>query len=148
MQSPRARQRRITDKCTVRQTERLRPCPHRECPQQSQVKLMQGHYSTPPFFRKEEQAGRAWCRFCTSYPLFQAGSQAGIHREAMKRGPEWGETRCREQTGAARNRSLSGRAELRRYLGWDAGCPAHPVFISWAIPVHMLAELAGMVFKE
>lgn len=46
------------------------------------------------------------------------------------------------------NRSLSGSTEHRRYLGWDAGCPAHPFFISWAIPVHMLAELDGMVFKE
>lgn len=100
--------RRITDKWTGRQTERLRPCPHRECPQQSQfVKLMQGHYSTPPFFRTE-QAGRACCRFRTSYPFFQAGSQAGAHRDAMKRGTGWGKTGCREQTGASRGALNTG----------------------------------------
>lgn len=66
----------------------------------------------------------------------------------MKRGTDWGEMRYREQTGATRSRSLSGRAEHRQYLRWDTGCPAYPVFISWAIPVHMLAELDGMLFKK
>lgn len=69
--------RKITDKCRDRQTERLRPCPHREYTQQSQVRLMQGHYSTPPFLRTEEQAGRSCCRFCPSYLSILLGREPG-----------------------------------------------------------------------
>lgn len=61
---------------------------------------------------------------------------------------EWdrgGGMRCGELTGS---RSLGTRAEHWWYLGLEAVCPAHSVFISWAVPVHRLAELDGMMFKE
>lgn len=62
----------------------------------------------------------------------------------MKRGPEWGN----EMQGTNRTRSLRRRTEHWWYLGWETVCPAHPVFISRAIPAHMLAELDGMMFEE
>lgn len=122
-----------------RQTERLTPRPHRAYSQQSQLKLMQGHYSAPPFFRTEEHVGRTCCRFHTSSPFFQAGSQAGVHRgEAMKRGTEWGEMGHREHTGATRSRRLKGRADHRDT--WDgrrdaqrtrSSSPGQSLFTCW-----------------
>lgn len=96
----------------------------------------------PPFSEQESrQRGKTCCRLRPSHPFFQAG-------RTMKRGTEWGKMRCGELTGATGSRSLGTRAEHWWYLGLQAVCPAHSVFISWAVPVHRLAELDGMMFEE
>lgn len=83
-----------------------------------------------------------------SFLAILSGREPGrcTQRRSKEERDRVGTMRCGELRGTTGSRSLGRRAEQWWYLGWEAVCPAHSVFIPWAIPAHMLAELDGVMF--